>query len=154
MNHCKYCAALILLLASGAVAAQQRMSQSEAVQRLTDQASRQAGVAHGMTFGDRYNEVWEKGMVTLPAARKSLAGEWQKLGLSPEQAKAVAAAYRPDANAMLTHPPLEGRSNKDISAMIQEALVSKNYRMANRLLIDFERLKLRLEPVSAQAPTH
>lgn len=38
--------------------------------------------------------------------------------------------------------------------MIQQALVSKNYRMANQLLIDFERKKLHDEPVSSKPPAH
>lgn len=107
-----------------------------------------------MEFGDRYNEHWHEGMITLPQARKSLAGEWEKLGLSPELAKQVAATYRDDSSAMLNHPPLEGRSEKEVSAMIQQALVAKHYPMANRLLIDYERHRLNLEPMSAQVPTH
>lgn len=154
MKHRKSCAVMILLLASGAVAARQKMSQPEAVQQLTDQASRQAAFRKGMTFGDRYNEHWQKGMISLPDARKSLAQEWQKLGLSPEQAKVVANTYRGDTNGMVTHPPLEGRSEKEVSELIQVALASKRYRAANQLLIDYERLRLHLEPVSAKVDQH
>ncbi|MFK2904242.1 hypothetical protein ISP17_09710 [Dyella ginsengisoli] len=154
MNHWKCFVAMILLLSSGAAAAQQKMSQPEANQQLLDQANQQAAFARGMTFGDRYNEHWHKGMISLPQARKSLAEEWQKLGLSPELAKQVAATYRGDSSAMLNHPPLEGRSEKEVSAMIQQALTAKHYPMANRLLIDYERQRLNLEPMSAQVPTH
>lgn len=152
MNHRKSCAVMILLLASGAVAARQKMSQPEAVQQLTNQASQQSAFRSGMTFGDRYNDHWQKGMISLPDARKSLAQEWQKLGLTPDQAKLVANTYRGDTNGMVTHPPLEGRSEKEVSQLIQVALVSKHYRAANQLLIDYERLRLNLEPVSAQVP--
>lgn len=154
MNYRKCSVAVILLLASGAVAAQQQMSQSSAVQQLTDAASRQSAISRGMAFGDRYNEGWEKGMISLPQARKSLAKEWEKVGLSPAQAKMVADTYRADTSALLTHPPLEGRSDKEVSAMIQQALAAKHYRMANQLLIDYERYRLKMEPVSAHAPRH
>lgn len=46
------------------------------------------------------------------------------------------------------------RGDKEVSGMIQQALVSKNYRMANQLLIDFERKKLHDEPVSSKPPAH
>ncbi|MFK2904243.1 hypothetical protein ISP17_09715 [Dyella ginsengisoli] len=149
MNNRKWYVAMILLAASGGVAAQQ-MSQGDANQRLMEQASRQAGMTRADTFGDRYNEHLQKGMISLKDARKSLAAEWQKLGLSPEQATAVASTYRADSSAMLSHPSLERRSDKEVSAMIQQALASKNYRMANQLLIDYERQKLHAEPASAQ----
>jgi hypothetical protein len=153
MKHVKCCAAVILILASGTVAARQKMSQPEAVQRLADDASRQAGARRADMFGDRWNDHMHQGMVSLPAARKSLAEEWQKLGLSPEQAKAVASTYRSDNSAMLLHPPLDGRSDKEVSEMIHAALTKKNYRMANQLLIDYERQRLHLEVASAAAPT-
>lgn len=149
MNNRKWYVAMILLAASGGVAAQQ-MSQGDANQRLMEQASRQAGMTRADTFGDRYNEHLQKGMISLKDARKSLAAEWQKLGLSPEQATAVASTYRADSSAMLSHPSLERRSDKEVSAMIQQALASKNYRMANQLLIDYERQKLHAETASAQ----
>lgn len=152
MNYGTCFVATILLLANGAAAAQQ-MSQPEAMQQLMNQASHQAELTRSMAFGDRYNEHWHKGMVSLPQARKSLAEEWQKLGLSPELAKQVAATYRGDSSAMLNHPSLEGRSEKEVSAMIQQALVAKHYPMANRLLIDYERKRLNLEQLSAQVPT-
>jgi len=154
MNHWKCYATVFLVLASGGVAAQQKMSQPEAMQQLLNQADQQAAFARGMTFGDRYNEHWHKGMISLPQARKSLAEEWQKLGLSPELAKQVAATYRGDSSGLLSHPPLEGRDEKVVSAMIQQALAAKHYPMANRLLIDYERQRLKLEPMSAQVPTH
>lgn len=149
MNNRKWYVAMILLAASGSIAAQQ-MSQGDANQRLMEQASRQAGMNRADTFGDRYNEHMQKGMISLKDARKSLAAEWQKLGLSPEQATAVASTYRADSSAMLSHPSLERRSDKEVSAMIQQALASKNYRMANQLLIDYERQKIHAEPASAQ----
>lgn len=147
-------AAMVVLLASGAVCAQQKMSQSAAVQQLANQASQEAAFKRGMAFGDRYNEHWEKGMISLPQARKSLAREWEKLGLPKELAEQVAATYRSDSSALLNHPPLEGRTEKDVSAMIQRALEAKHYPMANRLLIDYERQRLNLEPMSAQVPTY
>lgn len=150
MNNRKWHVAMILLMVSGSIAAQQQMSQGEANQRLMEDASRQAGMSRADTFGDRYNEHLQKGMISLKAARESLAAEWQKLGLSPEQATAVASTYRADSSAMLSHPSLERRSDKEVSAMIQQALASKNYRMANQLLIDYERQKLHAEPASAQ----
>jgi hypothetical protein len=149
MNNRKWYAAMILFGACGSIAAQQ-MSQGDANQRLMEQASRQAGMSRSDTFGDRYNEHLQKGMISLAAARKSLAAEWQKLGLSPEQATAVASTYRADTSAMLNHPSLERRSDKEVSAMIQQALASKNYRMANQLLIDYERQKLHVDSASAQ----
>lgn len=91
MNDWKCCAAIILVVANGVVAAQ-KMSQMQASRQLLDLATQRAAIGRGMTFGDRYNEHWHKGMVTLAEARKSLAGDWQKLGPSAEQAKVVAGA--------------------------------------------------------------
>lgn len=150
MNHRKFLAAAVLLLVSGAISAQQRMSQPEANAQLLGDANNRAAFSRSMTFGDHYNENWKKGMVSLPQARKSLAEEWQKLGLSPEQAKTVAAAFRADTTGMVSHPSLKDRGPKEVSAMIQEALVSKHYRLANQLLIDYERQTLNLEPSSAK----
>ncbi|WP_017463527.1 hypothetical protein [Dyella ginsengisoli] len=153
MNQWKWCVVGVLVLASGGVAAQ-KLSQAQAADQLMGLASQRAAFSRGMTFGVRYNEHWETGMVTLADARKSLFEDWQKLGLSAAQAKVVADAYVGDTDGMVTHPPLEGRNDEQISAMIRRALSANRYRDANQLLIDYERKRLRMEPVSAKAPSH
>ena len=145
---------LTVLGASGAAAAQESSSQGLAAQRAMEDANRRAVMSREDTFRSGNDDAWRSGMITLDAARKSLAREWQKLGLSPELATTVAHAYRADSSTLLSHPPLEGRSDQDVSAMIQRALQSKNYRLANQLLIDFERKKLHAEPVSTKPPSH
>ena len=84
---------------------------------------------------------WSKG-IPLSVARKSLALEWQKLGLSPALAKNVANSYRAEA---VPHPSVAGRSDQEVSAMIHDALVARKYALANQLLIDFERNKVLLK---------
>lgn len=150
MNTWKWCLVIVLLSVGSGAAARQQMSQEQANQQLMEDASRRAGLSRADTFGDRYNEHLQKGMISLADARKSLAAEWQKLGLSPEQATAVASTYRADSSALLTHPSLARMSDKEVSAMIQQALASKNYRMANQLLIDFERQKMHAASASAE----
>ncbi|HEU4669235.1 MAG TPA: hypothetical protein VFR91_00885 [Dyella sp.] len=153
MNFWKPLAVLALLGTSG-LAIGQEMSQAQAAQRALDDANRRAVMSREEAFHFGNDEAWKSGMITLDSARKSLAQEWQKLGLSQELATTVANTYTADSSRLLHHPPLQGRSDEQISAMIQRALASKNYRMANQLLIDFERKKLHAEPVSATPPSH
>lgn len=145
--------AVLVLLGTCGVAIGQEMSQAQAAQRALDDANRRAVISREESFHFGNDEAWKSGMITLTTARKSLAQEWQKLGLSPEMATTVANTYRADSSRLLSHPSLKGLSNEQISGMIQQALASKNYRMANQLLIDFERKKIHAEPVSARPPS-
>ncbi|MCP1373302.1 hypothetical protein [Dyella lutea] len=154
MNYWKLLVAVVSLGACGVVVGQEASNQGMAAQRALDEANRRAVMSREESFRFGNDQAWKSGMISLATARKSLAKEWEKLGLSPEMATTVANTYRADSSSLLSHPPLEGRSDKEVSGMIQQALVSKNYRMANQLLIDFERKKLHAEPVSSKPPSH
>jgi hypothetical protein len=98
------------------------------------------------------NERWRKSMVSLPQARARLAEEWQHLGISAKDAKVIASAYRPDDANLLQHAPLRGKSGAEIATMLQSALAQKNYRLANQLLIDYERVNVQKDPSATGMP--
>lgn len=75
-------------------------------------------------------KVW-----SISEARENLAKEWQRLGIPAEQATVIAAAY--DARPA-RHHSLHGESKQEIAAKLQGALKSKDYRLANQLLIDYQ----------------
>jgi hypothetical protein len=87
-----------------------------------------------------------KSLATMNKLRAKLAEAWQTLGMSPQAAQTVAAAYQPQLaeNVNHHHPSLRGKSDEEVAAMLQSALSSKNYILADQLLIDRQREQLRL----------
>lgn len=92
--------------------------------------------------GDR--QAWVNSLANLTKLRGKLAEAWQNLGMTPQAAQAVAAAYQPDHAENVPYPSLLGKSDQEVAAMLQSALTKKNYLVANQLLIDYQRKQLRL----------
>lgn len=90
-------------------------------------------------FQQRYRQSYVNSLVNLTKLRDNLAQAWQGLGLSPQAAQAVANAYQPNLVGKVHHDPLNGKSSQEIAAMLQAALTSKDYMLANQTLIDYER---------------
>jgi hypothetical protein len=80
----------------------------------------------------------------LTKLRAKLVEAWQALGMAPEAARTVAAAYQPNFALNARRASLQGRSDQEIAAMLQSALAKKDYLLANQTLIDYERNKLKL----------
>jgi hypothetical protein len=78
--------------------------------------------------------------LSLAKARERLAAAWQQMGLSPERAKEVAAAYAPNPNAP-GKSPFAGKSDAEAAELIQQALDKKDYRSANELLVQYQQLR-------------
>jgi hypothetical protein len=87
-------------------------------------------------FQQRYRLNYVKSLTDLTRLRDSLAQAWQSLGLSPQAARTVANAYKPNLAKDLG--PMEGKSHQEIAAMLQSALARKDYMLANQTLIDYE----------------
>jgi hypothetical protein len=87
-----------------------------------------------------------KSLATMNKLRAKLAEAWQTLGMSPQAAQALAAAYQPQLaeNVNHRHPSLRDKSDAEVAAMLQSALEKKNYILADQLLIDRQREQLRL----------
>ncbi len=89
-------------------------------------------------------QVWVNSMANLTKLRGKLAEAWQNLGMAPQAAQNVAAAYQPNLAENVHHASLRGKSDQEIAAMLQSALAKKDYMLANQLLIDHQREQLRL----------
>ena len=154
MDYVKAVAAAALILATGSAFANPQPDQSNVARESMQQAIQRQSVSTELRSDSAENNRLSRNMISVPEARARLAKEWQKLGLSAEAAKEVASAYSPDSSSQLRHPSFKGRSDAEISGMIQKALAAKRYRMANQLLIDYERTRLRMEQSTADVHTH
>jgi hypothetical protein len=102
------------------------------------------------TTNYRSNQLWYHQTANVAKLRKKLAEVWQSLGMSPQDAKTVADAFRPELTGGTQRASLHGKSDEEVSAMIQSALAKKNYLLANQLLIDYE--QARVAPGSRTGP--
>jgi hypothetical protein len=87
-------------------------------------------------FQQRYRLNYVKSLTDLTRLRDSLTQAWQSLGLSPQAARTVANAYKPNLAKDLG--PMGGKSHQEIAAMLQSALARKDYMLADQTLIDYE----------------
>ncbi|MBQ4856002.1 hypothetical protein IMW82_15135 [Rhodanobacter sp. B2A1Ga4] len=93
-------------------------------------------------FQQRYRQNYVNALVDLTKLRDSLAQAWQSLGLSPQAARVVANAYKPNLAGNIHHDSLDDKSSQEVAAMLQSALASKDYMLADQTLIDYEQGKL------------
>ena len=90
------------------------------------------------------HQTYINSLANLTKLRAKLAEAWQTLGMSPQAARAVANAYQPSPAQNVPHVSLRGKSDQEVAAMLQSALSSKNYMLANQTLIEYERLQAKL----------
>jgi hypothetical protein len=105
-------------------------------------------------FQQRYTHNFINSLVNLTKLRGNLAQAWQSLGLSPQAAHVVANAYQPNLAASVHHDSLDGKSEQEIAAALQSALVKKDYMLANQTLIDYERGQLQMKSNTSPRSRH
>jgi hypothetical protein len=128
---------ICMLFGSGSAALHAQNTQSNYdLQQSTMRAYQ--GINDDFQQRDRLNYV--NSLADLTRLRDSLAQAWQSLGLSPQAARAVANAYKP--NLAKNIEPLESKSHQEIAAMLQSALTRKDYMLADQTLIDYEQGQL------------
>lgn len=141
---------VLLALAAPAIQAQQRPDPRPRNSMQDLERNRARAAAHNAQateYGDR--QAWLDSMASLAKLRTKLAEAWQNMGMSPEGAKFVAAAYDPNMASHIHHARIRGKSDQEIAQMMQDALKEKRYMDANQLLIDYQRQKLKLSETTA-----
>lgn len=153
MNKPCMFAMALMLAAPAAVFAQQHSGGSDQV---TQESAR--NIAANLQRMSQHNfdsmshadhQSWLESMAADAKLRVKLTESWQSLGLSPQAAEQVARAYDPVLGANAHHTSLRGKSEQEVASLLQTALADKRYQKANQMLIDYERQKLSLDPMSA-----
>lgn len=99
-----------------------------------------------------YDQAWRNAMTNQTKLRAKLTEAWLGMGLSPQAAKTVADAYDADFASQTHHTSLRGKSDQEVATMLQSALASKRYQVADQLLIDYQRSKLSLSEMGTSDP--
>jgi len=142
-----------MALVASPVLAQQKPSKPEpapgsAMQRQSQQINRQArNNARAMDLGVR--QAWLNSLDNQSKLHDKLAEAWQQMGLPAPQARKVAEAYNPEMALQMHHTPMRGKSDQEVASLLQSALASGRYQVANQLLIDYQRTKLSLSEMAA-----
>jgi hypothetical protein len=89
-------------------------------------------------------QIYVDSVANLSKLRARLAEAWQALGMSPQAAQAVANAYKPNLAQNVHQVSLRGKSGQDVAAMLQSALATKNYVLADQTLIEYEKARAKL----------
>jgi hypothetical protein len=114
---------------------------------MQDVYNRQARNARDMEVGDR--QAWLNSLANQNKLRAKLAEAWQGMGVAPGTAKTIADAYDPEMASQMHHTSMRGKSDQEVAVMLQSALTAKHYLVANQLLIDYQREKLKLAEMTA-----
>lgn len=130
------------VVAPGAFAQQKPKPQPDTRATMQDVYRSQARGAKEMEAGDR--QAWLNSLANQTKLRAKLAEAWQGMGLSPQAAKTIADAYDPQMASQMHHTSMRGKSDQEVAALLQSALTAKHYLVANQLLIDYQREKLKL----------
>jgi Ni/Co efflux regulator RcnB len=140
------CLALLAFAAAGTSLAQQQNQQSN--QSSHDMQMQQQAQAYsrsesaGNDWERDYDRRSAKAMSDLPKVRAHLTEVWQHFGMSPKDAATVASAYRVSDNSLDRASSLTGKSDAEIASMLQSALSTKNYALANLLMINYEKKRI------------
>lgn len=147
-----------LALVASPVVAQQNSQKPEptpgsAMLRQQQQINRQArNNARAMDLGDR--QAWLDSLDNQAKLHDKLAEAWEHMGLPPQHARKVADAYDPAMATQMHHTPMRGKSDQEVASLMQTALASGRYQVANQLLIDYQRAKLSLGEMAAADRQH
>jgi hypothetical protein len=148
----------LVALAAPALHAQQATQQPNSQSQYNIQQNENRRSQHAYDAIQRDNHTYSvNSLARMNKLRVKLAEAWQTLGMSPQAAQALAAAYRPELaeNVHHRHASLRNKSDEEVAAMLQSALTRKNYVLANQLLIDRQSEKLGLgESVSPDGDGH
>jgi hypothetical protein len=136
----------LTLLAPAALAQTAAMldpgSADQVIQRQEMLDRQMQSAARNMEEGQRRS--WLNAIANLAKLHIKLAEAWQGMGMSPQDAKAVANAYNPNLAARLHHESLGGKSDEQVAEVLQAAIRQKHYLVADDLLIDYERSRLKM----------
>lgn len=99
---------------------------------------------NALQSSQRDHEAWLNSLANVTKLRTQLAGAWQAMGMSAEQAKVVSNAYDPGLATQMHRSAVAGKSDQDVAQMLQAALKNKHYLAADQVLIDYQREKLKL----------
>ncbi len=98
--------------------------------------------ANGNAWDRGYDQRSVKAMADLPKVRAHLTEVWQHFGLSAKDAEMVASAYRVSDAGLDRASSLTGKSEDQIASMLQSALSTKNYVLADQLMINYEKRRI------------
>lgn len=137
MNRMPAVCALIALVFAASYAQGAHAQVHPATNLQQNEARSQQILLQGMQQSSLQGPISPAG--NLRNLRVKLAEVWQALGLSPNDAHLVAAAYQPESKRVVP-VSVSGKSDKEVAAMIQSAIESKDYMLANQTLIDYQKL--------------
>lgn len=137
------CLALLALTAANTSLAQQQQNED------THEAQMQQA-AQGYSRSEAAGNAWERGydqrsvkaMADLPKVRAHLTQVWQHFGMSAKGAEMVASGYRVSDADLNRAASLSGKSEDQIASMLQSALSTKNYALADQLMLNYEKKRM------------
>ncbi|SEJ01326.1 hypothetical protein [Frateuria terrea] len=135
--------AVALTLAAPAVLAQQQSKPpqeslpSSYIQHQQQLQRQSASIAKAVRLGNE--QALRNALTNRTKLQAKLAEAWLGMGLSPQAAKTVADAYDADLAMQMHHTSLRGKSDHEVAALLQSAVASKRYMVADQLLIDYQR---------------
>jgi len=144
--------ALGALVSSSVFAQQQPKPQPRSSQIQMQQNLGRQSANYVKDLRQGYDQAWRNAMTNQTKLRAKLTEAWIGMGLSPQAAKTVADAYDADFATQAHHTSLRGKSDQEVAAMLQSAVASKRYLIADQLLIDYQRAKLSLAEMSSSDP--
>ncbi|TPG11008.1 hypothetical protein EAH75_08555 [Rhodanobacter glycinis] len=135
--------ALLALTAANTSLAQQQQNED------THEAQMQQA-AQGYSRSEAAGNAWERGydqrsvkaMADLPKVRAHLTQVWQHFGMSAKGAEMVASGYRVSDADLNRAASLSGKSEDQIASMLQSALSTKNYALADQLMLNYEKKRM------------
>jgi hypothetical protein len=147
------CLALLALAAAGTSLAQQQSNQSAHEMQMQREAQAYSrSEAAGNVWDRGYDQRSIKAMTDLPKVRAHLTEVWQRFGMSAKDAGMVASAYQVGDANLDRASSLSGKSDDQIASMLQFALKSKDYTLADQLMINYERK--RIQPTAGTSVQH
>lgn len=137
------CLALLALTATGTSQAQQQQNEDTHEAQMQQAAQGYSrSEANGNAWDRGYDQRSVKAMADLPKVRAHLTEVWQHFGLSAKDAEMVASAYRVSDAGLDRASSLTGKSEDQIASMLQSALSTKNYALADQLMINYEKRRM------------
>jgi hypothetical protein len=146
MNRIVFFAMGLTLLAPAALAqTAARLDPGSAAQVIQNQEMQNRQMQNAMrNMEEAQRRSWLNAMANLAKLRVKLAEAWQGMGMSPQDAKAIANAYDPNLAARVRRDSLRGKSDEEVADMLQSAIRQKRYFDADQVLIDYERNRVRM----------
>lgn len=144
---------MLAMAACAIIFAPDVLAQSQSAYNLQQNEMRsQQSAANNLNRNER--QTYVNTVANLTKLRAKLAEAWQALGMSPQAAQAVANAYQPNSSQNLQSISLRGKSGQEVAAMLQSALAKRDYMLANRTLIEYEKIQTKLGTSTSPVGQH